>query len=494
MQELSAGRVTADEVGAVYRAEFGRAVSVVAKFCGDLSLAEDSVQDAFAKATVLWPERGMPPSPPGWVISAAKNLAVDKLRRETRGREKLAEIYRLSGVRGFSGVSGCGEDSGAKDLVMGNVVFGPESHGSDYGDSRAYVDADSRGERGVPDERLSLIFTCCHPALSVDSQVALSLRLLAGLTTKEIARAFLVPEATMGQRISRAKSKIRDARIPYRVPSPAQFPDRLGGVLGVIYLVFNEGYLAASGNELCREDLCEEGIRMGRVLCSLMPDEPEAIGLLALMILIHSRFPARVSKDGTLVLLAEQDRSLWNRGLIEEGQRLVALCLRRNMPGTYQIQAAIAAVHSDARDVKSTDWAQILALYDQLSAISPGPVVQLNRTVALGEAIGPQAGLDALCSLVDENGNGRGLGSAKMKIENFHLFHAVRADFLRRLGNFAEAARSYDKALGLVENGSERAFLEMRKQEALSSAKRSAPHGGEVDGSTPHDREIDECE
>jgi RNA polymerase sigma-70 factor (ECF subfamily) len=297
----------------------------------------------------------------------------------------------------------------------------------------------------VRDDRLRLIFTCCHPALSPAARVALTLRLLGGLTTVEIAHAFLVPEPTMAQRISRAKGKIRDANIPYRVPAEADLPDRLRGVLAVVYLVFNEGYAASSGDALVREDLCAEAIRLGRLLVSLMPDEPEALGLLALMLLIDARRPARTTAAGDLVRLPDQDRSLWDAALVAEGQDLVRRCLRRDRPGPYQVQAAINAVHSDAASAAGTDWAQILALYDQLLVLAPTPVVALHRAVAVGEVLGPSAALDVVDGLSGLDGH--------------HLLHAVRADLLRRLGRPAEAAAAYATAIPLAGGEAERSFL-----------------------------------
>ena len=294
------------------------------------------------------------------------------------------------------------------------------------------------------DDRLRLIFTCCHPALSVSARVALTLRLLGGLTTAEIARAFLVPEPTMAQRLVRAKGKIRDARIPYRVPAEADLPDRLRAVLAVVYLIFNEGYTASSGGRLIREDLCAEAIRLGRLLAGLMPDEPEAAGLLALMLLTESRRATRTTPGGGMVLLAEQDRSRWDRGLIAEGQALVRRCLRLGHPGPYQIQAAINAVHSDAPTAAATDWRQILQLYDQLASLAPSPVVALNRAVAVAEVDGPEAAL----ALVD------GLG-----LRDYYLFHAIRADLLRRLGRDREAALAYEAAIARARNTAEREFL-----------------------------------
>ena len=378
---------------------------------GDIDLAEEGVQDAFAVAAERWPRDGPPPSPAGWIITTARNRVVDRLRREATRGDRHAEAARLM--------------------------------------QRNEPDE----ELAVEDDRLRLIFTCCHPALAVAAQVALTLRLIGGLTTPEIARAFLVPEPTMAQRITRAKAKIRDARIPYRVPAGAEMPDRLRAVLAVVYLVFNEGYTASSGNALVREDLCLEALRLGRILCALMPDEPEPMGLLALMLLIASRRAARTAEDGSLVPLRDQDRAVWDRTLIAEGQAIVRACLRRNTPGPYQLQAAVNAVHSDAPTAADTDWGQILALYDQLAAFDPSPVVALNRAVAMAEVDGPATGLAAVDELVDD-------------LAGYHLLHAVRADLLRRAGRAAEARDEYGRALDLTENAAERAFLERARDNA----------------------------
>ncbi|MBO0828912.1 MAG: sigma-70 family RNA polymerase sigma factor [Streptosporangiales bacterium] len=394
------------EIERVFRAEYGRAVSVLVRVLGDIDAAEEAVQEAFAVAVERWPSAGLPPSPAGWIITTARNKAIDRLRREASRHDRHAQAQLL------------------------HAVDDPVEEGA------------------VRDDRLRLIFTCCHPALAVPAQVALTLRLLGGLTTTEIARAFLVPEATMAQRIVRAKGKIRGARIPYRVPREADLPERLRAVLAVVYLVFNEGYAASSGDRLVREDLCAEAIRLGRLLVELMPDEPEAMGLLALMLLVESRRATRTTADAAVVSLADQDRGRWDRDLIAEGQKLVRRCLRRGRPGPYQIQAAINAVHSDAATAADTDWRQIVQLYDQLLALTPTPVVALNRAVAVAEVDGPAAGL----AVVDE-----------LDLGAYHPFHVVRADLLRRLGRTAEAARAYDAAIDGSANAAEREFLRRRR-------------------------------
>ncbi|GAA1554742.1 RNA polymerase sigma factor [Kribbella lupini] len=388
------------DVAAVFRREHGRAVAVLARTFGDLDIAEDAVQEAFATALERWPEQGLPPSPAGWIITTARNRAIDRLRREAAREDKHAQAALLH----------------AQDEP---VEEGP-----------------------VRDDRLRLIFTCCHPALALNVRVALTLRLLGGLGTAEIARAFLVPEPTMAQRLVRAKAKIRTAGIPYRIPYDADLPERVRGVLAVVYLIFNEGYAASFGDDLVRTDLCDEAIRLGRLLVDLMPDEPEAVGLLALMLLQHSRRTARTSQ-GRLVPLPEQDRRLWDQQLIAEGQDLVRRCLRRDQPGPYQLQAAINAVHSDP----PTDWSQIVQLYDHLLALTPTPVVALNRAVAVTELHGPAEAL----ALVDA-----------LDLSSFHLFHAIRADLLHRLQRPAEARAAWQSAFDLTDNAAEQAFIRHR--------------------------------
>ncbi|HEX7305853.1 RNA polymerase sigma factor [Lentzea sp.] len=399
----------------VFRAEYGRAVSVLTRVLGDLDLAEEVVQDAFATAAEQWPVTGVPPSPAGWVVTTARRRAIDRLRRETKGHEKHAQAALL------------------------------------------HHEPDTREGEDVPDDRLRLIFTCCHPSLAPQARVALTLKLLGGLTTGEIARAFLVPEATMAQRIVRAKGKIRAARVPYRVPRDADLPDRLGAVLAVLYLIFNEGYLD-------RRELSAEAIRLGRVLAGLMPDEPEVWGLLALMLLVDSRRDARL-RDGGIVLLADQDRALWDADLVAEGQELVRRCLRWNRPGPYQVQAAINAVHSDP----PTDWHQVVALYDQLLAMTPSPVVALHRAVAVAETEGPRTALD----LVDA-----------LDLDRYHLFHAVRADLLHRLGEDPRPA--LEAALARAEHPAERDLLAKRLGRRPSADQQDRADERHQPGEDPH--------
>jgi len=389
------------QVGRIFREQSGRSVAALIRVLGDIDLAEDAVQDAFAVALRRWPTDGLPPNPGGWITTTARNRAIDRLRRESRGRELLAELALLA--------------PGDEEVGM------------------------TEEEGPVDDDRLRLIFTCCHPALSGEAQVALTLRLLGGLSTEEVARAFLVAEPTMAKRLVRAKNKIKAARIPYRVPADHDLPSRLAPVLAVIYLIYNAG-LARPEEPL----LCAEAIRLARILSALMPDEPEVAGLLALLLLTESRRPARLRANGSLAVLAEQDRALWDRPLIDEGQAIVRRCLRRNHPGPYQLQAAINAVHADATTFEETDWQQIVALYDRLLELAPTPVVALNRAIAVGELDGPVAAFELV---------------AELDLEGYQPFHAARADLLQRLGRAEEAAREYELAAALAPTEAEREFL-----------------------------------
>jgi RNA polymerase sigma-70 factor (ECF subfamily) len=397
----AAARLDGAEVGRIFREESGRSLAALIGVVGDIDVAEDAVQEAFAAALRKWPGDGVPPNPGGWITTTARHRIIDRLRREARGRELLSQMAVLEP----------GDD--APGMLQ---EVGP-----------------------VEDDRLRLIFTCCHPALSTQAQVALTLRLLGGLSTKQVARSFLVTEATMARRLVRAKHKIKAARIPYRVPEAHELPDRLRPVLAVVYLVYNAGLTSPA-----EPGMCPEAIRLARILVSLLPDEPEVAGLLALLLLTESRRSSRTRPDGSLVLLGEQDRTQWDRALIEEGQTILRRCLRRDQPGPYQLQAAINAVHADAATVEETDWAQIIDLYDQLLAVAPTPVVALNRAIAIGEVHGPAAAL----ALVDQ-----------LDLDTYHPYHATRADLLRRLGRNFEAAAAYERAAAMAPTDAERDFL-----------------------------------
>ncbi|HTD34340.1 MAG TPA: sigma-70 family RNA polymerase sigma factor [Candidatus Elarobacter sp.] len=405
---------TAARVAACFRADGGRTLATLSRAVGDIALAEDALQDAYLAALQRWPRDGFPARPSAWILATARNRAIDRLRRERIGREKLQRLAALEPSHAHAPSS--------------------EAH-------------DNEANGAVPDDRLSLIFACCHPALGIEARIALTLRTLAGLTVEEIADAFLVPHATMAQRLVRVKRKIRETAIPFDVPPAERLAERLADVCAVLYLIFNEGYAASSGDRLVRRELCDEAIRLARVLLSLMPDEPEVMGLLALMLYHDSRREARVRADGTLVALPDQDRTSWNRAEIDEATAVLARANRRGAPGPYQLQAMIAFAHASAASADAVDWHGIAELYDHLNRVAPSPVVALNRAIAIGFADGPAAALSALDALAGE------------PLASYHLYHVARADALARLERTAEAHDAYCAALALTQNEAEQAYL-----------------------------------
>ena len=448
---MTANPHTAAQIEATFREEHGRILAALISQLGDFPLAEDALQDALVNALERWETDGVPRNPGAWLLTVARRRAIDRLRRATMEERKVVNLEYPPDSNatdfGVAGQTGSGASPGVADI-----------HGSAAMDYAAAQEEPEMDDDQIPDDRLKLMFTCCHPALALEAQVALTLHTLGGLTTPEIARAFLVPETTMAQRLARARKKIREAGIPYRVPHVDLLPERLSALLAVIYLIFNEGYIATGGDTPIRREMCGEAIRLCRVLVSLLPQSAEARGLLALMLLHDSRRETRINPAGELVLLEEQNRARWDQEKIREGIAVLDEALALRDPGPYQVQAAISALHVEAQSAEATDWRQIAALYDTLARMAPSMVVEVNRAVAAAMAFGPQVGLDILLQLESQ-------ADSDHQVDGYYPYHATRADLLRRVNQRATAADAYERALALCGNSAERAYLQRRLDE-----------------------------